>query len=385
MDAQMHTTEPQAAPASLASLEPFRNNRSHWDIPASAAQRRLFSKDWDIRARTIIALRTSDDPQLNRRAERIDGCCHTPQLRSDPHGKPSLLLSCCRDRLCPRCQGERGRKAAQKIAAHINTWSSCRFFTVTQAHRHEPLRESLDRLHANFRLLRRHPAWKQRVTQGVWSIEVTRNVDLGTWHVHVHILAAGGYFEQSLLSRLWHTITTDSKIVDVRAVHDREKTAKYIAAYVSKPFDAARWQPEEICEYAAALHGRRLVHTFGTSAIVNPDEAEPAPAVDKSELVCPLAWIANGADRAEPRAQHAMEILRRMGQTWALASGQEPRPKDLPSVPVEVWEHDFLFDVGREYAIKHWTAAQETPAVHSEGTASRSSHQPALPFEWHAP
>lgn len=336
-----HGTGSDAA-AMSASLDPYETSVTPTGLIGSSSQRRLHQSHWTVRAQIISALATADDSRLDKRARRLDLCCHSPILRKDSDGKASIDLQPCRDRLCPLCQRRRGRQATLKIAHEIKGWNSCRFATFTLKHDNVPLTTSLQRLAECFRTLRTSAIWKSNVTRGVWSIEVTKNQVTDRWHTHIHCLIDGSFIDQRLLASTWHAITGDSKIVDIRAVHDRERTAKYIADYVSKPADVHGWSNDDICEYALALHGKRLIHTFGKAHGTNVDPAaDEVPAV-QSDYVAPLAIIARAADLGCPEAQHACSILRRISRIHAHASGQDYVVPLHGLPPVEAWEHQII-------------------------------------------
>jgi hypothetical protein len=250
-----------------------------------------------------------------------------------------------------------------------------------------------------FKVLRLQKYWRQNVTKGVWSIEVTRNRNLGTWHAHLHLLIEGNFIPQVKLSEMWETATQGSMIVDIRAVHDREQTAKYIAEYVSKPFNVESWQPAEICEFANAMHGRRLVHTFGQAHGAKVDPAEEEETFPASELIGPLSYIAKACDQGDPKARHAMEILRRMGPIWADASGQTRNLPGLPRSPVEAWETQLVCDhlaflvdrVQREVELYEaplqegsgieWAALHDTPYLYADVTPVSSADDASRPYD----
>ncbi|MGH9121061.1 MAG: hypothetical protein ACRDYC_03820, partial [Acidimicrobiales bacterium] len=84
-----------------------------------------------VRDHVIDALATSGDAILDRRASRLEDCCAHPQILVDQNGKPMLCLQSCRDRLCPRCQCDRGREATLRITAACQTMNAPRFITLT--------------------------------------------------------------------------------------------------------------------------------------------------------------------------------------------------------------------------------------------------------------
>jgi hypothetical protein len=334
-DAMDGTPLSATAPASLVPLE----TNGKFCRLGTASQLKLHSRWWGVRDHIITALEGSDEESLQKRAQRLDGCCASPLVHRSTDGKATLILQACRDRLCPRCQRARGQETSRRIASLISGWSSCRFATLTLRHSGGTLGQELDRLGEAFRKIRKEPKWKERVVSGVWSIEVTRNVTTKRWHAHLHLLFQGEYFDQALLSRMWEAATGDSPVVDIRAVNDREKTACYIADYVSKPLDAERWSHEDLREYAAAMHGRRLVHTFGRAHGAHIDQAAESEEKIDSEFVAPLRPLLLAADNGDREACHAREIVCRMSRTYCEAAGVRPCPSMAITPPVEEWEH----------------------------------------------
>lgn len=334
-------------PVGSSSLEPLETSdqrsgrRTH-------AQSRLHSRWLFERHRIIEALETSFDDDLKRRGQRLDGCCAFPQLHSSSSGKPVLSLQSCRDRMCPRCQHSRGLRAAQQITSLVKTMNAPRFITLTLKHRNASLLLELKRLAECFRMLRRSKFWRSHVLGGVYSIEVTLNQQHGHWHCHMHLIVDGSYIPQKLLSEAWLAATGDSGIVDIRAVHDRERTAKYIATYVAKPADLNRWKYSSLREYASAMHGKRLIHTFGSAHGIEVDRDEEE---EKAGSLTPhgSVWkVMKQAALGNERASHAAEIFCRLGSQYVAAAGLLPQPQLAALPPVQAWEISLMFTVFSE-------------------------------------
>jgi hypothetical protein len=258
--------DPSEGSAPLSSLTSLETVETTDDSPVveTGPQRRLHAEHGPARRRIIEALSRSTHPDIERRTARLKACCAYPLLCVREDGAPYLSLQTCKDRLCPFCQRARGVEAALAIAHLVRHMNAPRFLTLTQADKPEPLLVSLNRLADSFRKLRQRPEWKQHVQGGTYAIETTFNVVLGTWHVHLHIVFDGKFWAQSDISALWLAVTKDSKIVDVRLVADAAITSNYIARYIAKPSGLDLWPAAKIIEFAQAMHGRRLMHTFGT-------------------------------------------------------------------------------------------------------------------------
>lgn len=311
----------------------------------SRSQHKLHHRWTKKRARVIWALGQSRDDALYKRACRMDECCRWPAISRADNGSVLTRLNECRDRMCPRCQELRGRVMSRRIADLVKGFNSARLITLTLKHREgEWLIEMLTRLAAAFRIMRTRPAWRRHVKGGVWSIEVTHGQD-GCWHAHVHIIADGEYWDQRSLSAEWLSVTKDSMIVDIRPVHDREAAAAYVAAYVAKPAAMESWSDSELCEFAVAMHGRRLLHTFGTqhAAALKEEEDESTPrAISSYYGVGPLL---EAAANKVPRAVAAVNVFTRLGPTLARVMGEDPSPSMpvLGEVSTESIDAAFIF------------------------------------------
>lgn len=199
-----------------------------------------------------------------------------------------------------------------------------RFVTLTLKHRQETLRQSHDRLQQSFKKLRKEPVWKANVVGGCAVVEITRNPATKRWHTHLHLVIDGSFLPQASLSKAWKRCTGDSEIVDVRAVHDTSKVAKYIAEYVAKPQDLHTWESDAVLEFATHMHGRRMVATFGVCHAANVDPAEKAELSASMKYVGDVVQLAERAARGCRNARKACELLASLGATAQMAMGVTP-------------------------------------------------------------
>jgi hypothetical protein len=195
---------------------------------------------------------------------RFSTCgCHAWIQRHVTTGNHRLVSSHCHNRWCTPCQKQRARMVAHAINEYIGT-RTVRFITLTLKHTSDPLKDQLDRLYESFARLRRQRIWKAAVGGGLAICEVTLAADL-RWHPHLHILCTGRYLPHRLLAEAWQRTTGDSHIVDIRLARGSADVSRYIAKYVSKGVSQSvfRHQPS-LVEAIKALHGRRLLLTFGS-------------------------------------------------------------------------------------------------------------------------
>lgn len=328
--------------------------------PQRAAHHRHHQERWSI----INALWQPDvHDLLRKRAVRMGRCCQMPTLRLNAVGAICPALTRCRDRLCPLCSEKRGRVAARRTALLVERFNAPRFLTLTLKHRGEVLNAMATRGAEAFAQLRETSTWKKHVKGGVWAAQTTRNPGTGEWHYHLHVIIDGSYFPQPTLKAMWLEITGDSSIVDVRAVHDRAAAAKYISRYVARPADLRTWPPASLREYAEAMHGRRLLQTFGTAHNPRLDaDDQPEPPNPTTHLIH-AAQLITASFEGHRAAQHARWLIARMGREHAMAVGVNPdsiRDTAPPTLP----EHRFALDVcaALHRLPRHQWAAYNLPA-----------------------
>lgn len=115
-----------------------------------------------------------------------------------------------------------------------------RAIEVASGDRREALERSVARLEAS-------SSW---ATSGCW------------WHVHAHLLASTGYWEQSEIKALWAEAsgTTDVGAFIVRPDGD---IARELSKYLSKPLANRSMSVDTTAELLEAIDGRRLLWTTG--------------------------------------------------------------------------------------------------------------------------
>jgi hypothetical protein len=117
------------------------------------------------------------------------------------------------------------------------------------------------KLKEDFKDLRRQIVWKNCVG-GFGRIENTFKKNVG-WHPHLHsILLLKDYIPQKALSDAWNGVTKDSKIVDIRTVHDVAKGLIECIKYPFKPSDLKKLGKPQIKEMLNAK-GEKLGVSFG--------------------------------------------------------------------------------------------------------------------------
>lgn len=310
--------------------------------PDTRHQRWIHEKVQRVRAHVIACIASDDDPALQRRLKRLEGCCCCPMFAAKSDGTVGVAPGFCRDRLCPTCQQQRGREVSQRIGAIAESMDQVRFLTLTVKHSAAPLAEQLGDLYAAFKLLRRRPEWKAHVRGGVAVCEVKLGRDGESWHPHLHVLIDGTYFPHATIKRVWAEITGDSSIVHIKAMHSRQAAAKYVGTYVAKPADVLSLRPGQLCEYASALHGRRLVVAFGSmhGRLSDGEDCNERPRL--CEPLASAAQVLGALHRGCPYGEFAARVLGRLGGMYARALGLHVRGDAQGSGAPDAGDHQQL-------------------------------------------
>lgn len=200
--------------------------------------------------------------------DAFDQCGAECVVEYDQHQKKyRLRATYCHSRHCEPCN----RAKANLLAANLRTRllekpdGRYRFITLTLLHSETPLAEQIDRLYASFKALRNRPIWKETQNGGAAILETKWDRETGLWHPHLHVISEGGFIDQAQLSSVWHDVTGDSYVVDIRALKEEKDAAYYVAKYVSKGTTDDVWANQLIAiEWICAMKGRRAAYTYGT-------------------------------------------------------------------------------------------------------------------------
>lgn len=260
------------------------------------------------------ALWTSPNAEHQKRASKMGLCCVAPQIFADADSSPVCVAGYCRDRLCPTCMRRRASKVRSRLCGLVASMNAPRFLTLGERDNDDPLKSRMDRITAALRRFRRTDTWKRHVRGGVMVWEVTRNVEKGTWHPHVHLIIDGEFWPFEQLYAAWNACLGHTGSAKIEACHDRHRSARYLAKYLAKDAEVAFWPRETIREFADGMHRRRLIATFGSCHKVNVDLCDE----EKEKPKLPRASISYGQLREaidsglEP-ARKAAPLLARMG------------------------------------------------------------------------
>ncbi len=261
----VHTSKQSGITERAEHLKYTRAGNPAYDIQAVSDQETQFRHSgWAVRRSKIWQsfVRTC---RPGGRLAHFANCGSCAFLQHNPVTH-DVRISCnkCHDRFCVACQSERAAIVSANIADLIKRPDDTRFYTFTLRHNRTSLTDQIDRLYVCFSRLRHRQSFQRHCTGGAAFLEVKVGND-GLWHVHLHCIIEGLWWDQSNLASEWMAVTGDSSIVDVRSIHDVDGRARYVTKYVTKPADASVYRDKaKLDEFICCMGGRRLCLTFGT-------------------------------------------------------------------------------------------------------------------------
>lgn len=319
-------------PRLLASLEPPESNphayhRRDATADLSWSKACVFRHSGWRHTRERVYQAMVDTEQPFSALYEFRGCglhAYVLQSTEDPT-KFRVAGSSCHHRFCLPCANERSRTIALNVLDRLGR-QRARFLTLTIRSTTEGLTQLIDKLGRCFSELRRRPIWKERVTGGVSFLELKWNHKLQRWNVHLHAIVQGRYIEQGVISQLWKKITSDSIIVDIRAVKDNRTVTRYVTKYACKPLHhSVLHDDDKLREAIISLKGRRLATTFGDwrGVLLTPKPDE--------EAWTNLGSLDNLIHQAESGDPDALRICHTLSVTIATSPTTSDRNRAPPA------------------------------------------------------
>ncbi len=265
--------------------------------PQTALQDAIHERHQNARDRILQVFAASEIEALQKQAFRMAGCGSYVDFEIDSDNQTVRRLThACKSRFCPFCQRRRSQRLATKIERLIRLMKHPRTIVLTVKSMDLDLKAQYRQLAKWFRKLRIHPDVRPHIINGVYTREATVNTRTGLFHPHLHIIYDGDYLAQKRLRYIWHSITKGSDIVWIQDVHDPIKMARELATYVIKPADSDSWLDSTLQQFAAAVHGMQMLHTFGKKFPPEP-VAEKPDELKRQKLptfsLTQLAWQAS--------------------------------------------------------------------------------------------
>lgn len=228
----------------------------------------------DLKCLTICLHLTASTEAVEISVFRVDGmvltvdfassCCNPSEyhLMCGETGQFYNMMTGCHSRWscqCPECSKRWKRKVIRRFTDGIAAMKTPRFLTLTLTKK-RAMWDNLDRLwdmrRELFIRLRKHGI-KIRSWLGV--IELPN---------HAHLVIDSDYIPWKLLSKIWHTVTGDSYIVDIRRINKKGHMIGYLVKYLGKTLGKSYIDPME-------FKGFHIVQSWNVPPL--PDLERPCP------------------------------------------------------------------------------------------------------------
>ena len=232
-----------------------------------------------VRAREIYA--AVDGSFGGKFSSRLGACRKFAWfVQSSVTNKLRVMSSRCKLRWCPICRDV----SRMIVTTSVNEWLKIqqypKMITLTLKHSDDDLSLQIKRLYDCFRKLRRRAYFQRLITGGVWFFQLKFNSTTERWHPHIHCLVAGQYLPHNRLKNLWHKITGDSYVVDIRPVRDLEACSNEVARYATSPADITAVDLDRALEIFYATKHRRICGSWGSAKSI---VLKPTPLEDTGE------------------------------------------------------------------------------------------------------
>ena len=216
-------------------------------------------------------------------------------------GKLRVQSSRCKLRWCPICRDVSRRIVTSATEKWLRIQKYPKMITLTLKHNDDPLNLQIKRIYDCFRKLRTRAYFQRLITGGVWFFQLKFNDRTEQWHPHIHCLVAGKYLPHGRLKQLWHKITGDSTIVDIRPVKDLEGCSNEVARYATSPADIAAVDLERALDIYYSTKHRRICGSWGSAKSITL-KPKPADDYDMWEKVADFYFI-NVKKEFDPEAR----------------------------------------------------------------------------------
>lgn len=238
---------------------------------------------------------------------------------------PSQAHRSCSVRLCPHCSHRKAKMLATRLQKFLVGQTGLRYMVLSERNS-KNLEEGKASLWAAWTKMRRSVLFKGKVKGCIAVLEVTFNLRKKTWHPHLNILMQGEYFPQAALKRAWIAATEGrGQTAFIRAAD--EGTVYELIKYTAKLPDLIH-RPAVLDEFLAAMHGARLIRTYGSFRGFNVDEE-----VEEVEEKCPdcgsAIWIDTGSVHYE---QLGFDFDKKVFRVRAPAEVARGFPSDIVTI-----------------------------------------------------
>lgn len=234
-------------------------------------------------ARALEIYTDVDGSMSSKLVSRLNNCRkYAWFVQNQATKKLRVMSSRCKLRWCPICRDVSRRIVTAAVDKWLKVQKYPKMITLTLKHTDDPLQLQINKLYDCFRKLRRRAYFQRLITGGVWFFQLKFNQGTGQWHPHIHCLVAGQFLPQNRLKTLWHEITGDSYVVDIRPVKDLENASTEVARYATSPADVTAVSLQRALDIFYATKGRRICGSWGSA---KGTTLAPTPQDDGDEWI----------------------------------------------------------------------------------------------------
>jgi len=307
LESLVHTSETKTPDGEIGT---YRHHRAQNCVDELAAVRQVYE--------------TLDAGNPNGKHLQLDGCRKNAWFaRQKDTGIVKVFSSACRLRWCPMCAKSKQAYITRSTSEWLKTVGYPKLLTLTILHTELPLSEQIDNLYGYFKRLRKRKAFSKKVDGGVWFFQVKISKIDGLWHPHLHCLISGLSIAHSTIKRIWKEVSFTSEIVDIRSIKDKDNAARHVARYAARPSELINLDIDKRLELVEAMHGRRLVGTWGNARSVS---LKPPKSDDHEDWESVGSWsIVTGLLENDARAR---KIFNAWKNSLELPAGVTCKPVD---------------------------------------------------------
>lgn len=189
-----------------------------------------------------------------RHLRRMTQCRkYVPVIECKVCGGRSGIRLRCNSRWCQSCSIVYAKRLQEKYSVVLKQYRkiyTLKLLTLTLAH-NGSVKQRVERIKHAWKAL-----WNEIKTPSSGALVV---IELGLGnHVHIHAIVHIPYISVYDLSRRWHNITGDSKVVHIQKVYNDQGALRYLLKYL---FKGIATMPSE--EQFRAFHNSRRLWTSG--------------------------------------------------------------------------------------------------------------------------
>lgn len=273
-------------PSSVHTLQTSAQERTDWQYRSYTLKSRMPSY-----LRSLELYNAVDGTVAGRLSSRLQECRrHAFFFQNRETSLLRVMSSRCSLRWCPICRDVMRFIITKNVDEWLLDADHPKMVTFTTQHTDDPLPLQNKWLYHCFRLVRQRSYFKNLITGGIWFFQLKLNARTDLWHPHIHCLVAGEFLPHKRLKGLWHDITADSYIVDIRAVKDLENVSMEVARYATAPADLTKMSIDHALEVYYAMKGQRICGAWGSArgTTLKPKAQDDMAEWDK---VADFYWI----------------------------------------------------------------------------------------------